>query len=58
MPRKKSKNPEQLLTHPIIVRVNQNTYKRLEKILLNSNCQINRGGCKKYSVKRKNPDAN
>ena len=39
MPRKKSKNPEQLLTHPIIIRVNENTYKRLEKILLHSNCQ-------------------
>ncbi|RZJ56024.1 MAG: mobilization protein [Flavobacterium sp.] len=39
MPRKKSKTPEQLLTHPIIIRVNENTYKRLEKILLNSNCQ-------------------
>lgn len=39
MPRKKSKNPEQLLTHPIILRVNEDTYKRLEKILLNSNCQ-------------------
>ncbi|KLT67162.1 hypothetical protein [Pedobacter sp. BMA] len=39
MPRKKSKTPEQLLTHPIIIRVNENTYKRLEKILLHSNCQ-------------------
>ncbi|AZI24157.1 mobilization protein [Pedobacter sp. G11] len=39
MPRKKFKNPEQLLTHPIIVRVTENTYKRLEKILINSNCQ-------------------
>ena len=39
MPRKKSKNPEQLLTHPIIIRVNENIYKRLEKILLHSNCQ-------------------
>lgn len=39
MPRKKSKNPEQLLTHPIILRVNEDTFKRLEKILLHSNCQ-------------------
>lgn len=39
MPRKKSKNPEQLLTHPIILRVNEDTYKRLEKILQHSNCQ-------------------
>ena len=39
MPRKKTKSPEQLLTHPIILRVNEDTYKRLEKILLNSNCQ-------------------
>lgn len=27
------------MTHPIIVRVNENTYKRLENILLDSNCQ-------------------
>ena len=39
MPRKKSKNPAQLLTHPIIVRVSEHTYKRLEKILIQSNCQ-------------------
>jgi hypothetical protein len=39
MARKKSRNPEQLLTHPIIVRVNESTFKRLEKIQLNSNCQ-------------------
>jgi len=39
MPRKKSKNPEQLLTHPIILRVNEDTFKRLEKILQHSNCQ-------------------
>ncbi|TCD00740.1 mobilization protein [Pedobacter frigidisoli] len=39
MPTKKPKNPEQLLTHPIIVRVNEETFRRLEKIHLNSNCQ-------------------
>jgi len=39
MPRKKSKNRTQLLTHPIIVRVNEHTYKRLENILIQSNCQ-------------------
>ncbi|RZK40736.1 MAG: mobilization protein [Pedobacter sp.] len=39
MTRRKSKNPGELLTHPIIVRVNENTYKRLENILLHSNCQ-------------------
>ncbi|WP_316846845.1 mobilization protein [Pedobacter psychrodurus] len=39
MPRKKSKNPDQLLTHPIIVRVNEHTFKRLEKIQTHSNCQ-------------------
>jgi len=39
MPRKKSKNPEQLLTHPIILRANEDSDKRLEKILLNSDCQ-------------------
>lgn len=39
MTRKKSKNQGELLTHPIIVRVNENTYKRLENILLHSNCQ-------------------
>lgn len=39
MLRKKSKYPDQLLTHPIIVRVNEHTYKRLERILDQSNCQ-------------------
>jgi len=39
MPRKKTKNPDQLLTHPIIVRVNEHTFKRLEKIQTHSNCQ-------------------
>lgn len=39
MSRKKTKNPEQLLSHPIIIRVNENTFKRLEKIQTHSNCQ-------------------
>lgn len=39
MHRKKSKNPDQLLTHPIIIRVNEHTYNRLEKIQAHSNCQ-------------------
>lgn len=39
MPRKKSKNSYILLTRPIILRVNENTYKRLENILANSNCR-------------------
>jgi hypothetical protein len=39
MSRKKTKNPDQLLTHPIIVRVNEHTFKRLEKIQTHSNCQ-------------------
>ena len=39
MPRKKAKNPEQLLSHPIIIRVNENTFKRLERIQMQSNCQ-------------------
>jgi len=38
MSRKKSKNPEELLDHPIIVRLNEPTFKRLENILLHSNC--------------------
>lgn len=39
MPKKKTKNPEQLLSHPIIIRVNETTFKRLEKIQTHSNCQ-------------------
>lgn len=39
MPRKKSNNSDILLTRPIILRVNENTYKRLENILANSNCR-------------------
>lgn len=39
MSRKKTKHPDQLLTHPIIVRVNENTFKRLEKLHSQSNCQ-------------------
>jgi negative regulator of replication initiation len=39
MPRKKNKNRDELLTHPIILRVNENTFKRLEKIQIHSNCQ-------------------
>lgn len=39
MPRKKSKKPEERFTHPIILRVNEHTFKRLENILLNSSCQ-------------------
>jgi len=39
MPRKKSKNQNERLTHPIIFRVNEFTYKRLEKIQTHSNCQ-------------------
>lgn len=39
MPRKKTKNPDQLLTRPIIIRVNENTFKRLGKIQSQSNCQ-------------------
>ncbi|WP_421940609.1 mobilization protein [Pedobacter sp.] len=39
MSRKKTKQPDQLLTRPIIVRVNENTFRRLEKIQLQSNCQ-------------------
>lgn len=39
MPSKKSKNHAKLLNHPIIARVNEHTYKRLENILIQSNCQ-------------------
>jgi len=38
MPRKKNKNRGQLLTHPLIVRLNENTFKRLEGIQKQSNC--------------------
>lgn len=39
MPRKKFKNPEERFTHPIIVRVNERTFTKLEKLMANSNCQ-------------------
>lgn len=39
MPRKKYKNPAERFTHPIILRVNENTFNRLVKIQQNSNCQ-------------------
>lgn len=39
MPRKKNRNREQLLTHPVIIRLNENTFKRLEVIQKQSNCQ-------------------
>jgi hypothetical protein len=39
MSRKKFKNQDELLTHPIIIRVNEHTYKRLEKIQTHSNCK-------------------
>ena len=39
MTRKKAKIPEERFTHPIIVRVNQRTFKKLQNLMLNSNCQ-------------------
>jgi len=39
MPRKPAANPEELLIHPISLRVDQLTYSRLEMLLSNSNCK-------------------
>jgi hypothetical protein len=39
MPRKKMENTEDLLSQPIIVRVNETTFKKLEKIQTDSGCQ-------------------
>lgn len=38
MPRKKSPDPEELLTHPVILRVTKTAFERLEKIQQESNC--------------------
>lgn len=39
MPRKKLANPDQLLTRPIVIRVDEATFKRLEKLARESDCQ-------------------
>ncbi|WP_304066840.1 mobilization protein [Pedobacter glucosidilyticus] len=39
MPRKKLANPDEILSHPIIIRVTEKVFKRLEKICLESDCQ-------------------
>lgn len=39
MPRKKLDNPEDILSQPIIVRVTEKVFKRLEKIQQESGCQ-------------------
>ncbi|WP_379090647.1 hypothetical protein [Pedobacter sp. UC225_65] len=39
MPRKKAKDQDQLLVHPIIIRVDNATQKRLERLLQESNCR-------------------
>lgn len=38
MPRKKARNREELLTHPIIIRINEPLFKRLEKLVEESDC--------------------
>jgi hypothetical protein len=38
MPRKKLPDPEELLTHPVILRVTKKVFERLEKIQTESNC--------------------
>lgn len=38
MPRKKSANPNEILTHFVRTRVTEKVYKRLDKIRLNSDC--------------------
>lgn len=39
MPRNKAKDQDSLLVHPIILRVNDATQKRLDKLLKESNCK-------------------
>ena len=39
MPRKKSDNPEALLSQPIVIRVTGNVFSKLEKIMQDSGCQ-------------------
>jgi len=39
MPRKKHDKPEELLTQPVIIRVTQSEFERLEKLATESNCQ-------------------
>lgn len=38
MPRKKISNPKELLTQPIIIRVKEETYRKLEKLVKESDC--------------------
>lgn len=38
MPRKKARNREALLTHTIIIRINEPLFKRLEKLVQESDC--------------------
>lgn len=39
MPRKKLANPDEILSHPIIIRVTEKLFKRLEKLQKESDCQ-------------------
>jgi hypothetical protein len=39
MPRKKLPNPDDILSHPIIIRVTETLFKRLEKLQQESDCQ-------------------
>lgn len=39
MPRKKLKNPEEILSNPIIVRVTEKVFNQLEKLMQESGCQ-------------------
>ena len=39
MPRRKYENPEDLLTHPIVLRVTKTEFERLEKLAKESNCR-------------------
>lgn len=39
MPRKKYENPEDVLTHPIVVRVTKTEFERLEKLAAEGNCR-------------------
>lgn len=53
MPRKKSSNPEEVLTHFVRTRVTEKVYKRLEKIRLNSDCHSIGGVARKLLSQEK-----
>lgn len=53
MPRKKSSNPDEVLTHFVRTRVTGKVYKRLDKIRLNSDCHSVGGVARKLLSQEK-----